>query len=85
MRFDPGRVVPDPALSLREGAIAAWGTPDGRFYARTLEAPYRLPAGPDVIALAGSAASIDASTPLTITATFSGANPSGPGVMRRVR
>jgi excinuclease ABC subunit A len=32
MQFDPARVVPDDALSLRGGAIAAWGAPEGRYY-----------------------------------------------------
>jgi excinuclease ABC subunit A len=30
--FDPARVVPDAAISLRAGAIAAWGKADGRYY-----------------------------------------------------
>jgi excinuclease ABC subunit A len=35
--FDPDLVVPDPTLSIREGAIAAWGRPEGAFYQRELE------------------------------------------------
>ncbi|HMI91261.1 MAG TPA: excinuclease ABC subunit UvrA, partial [Polyangiales bacterium] len=37
-RFDQALVVPDPQRSLRAGAIAAWGTPEGRYHARMLEA-----------------------------------------------
>jgi excinuclease ABC subunit A len=36
--FDPELVVPDPSLSINEGAIAAWGRPEGAFYQRELEA-----------------------------------------------
>ena len=36
--FDPELVVPDPSLSLAEGAIAAWGRPEGAYYQRELEA-----------------------------------------------
>ncbi|MET0343502.1 MAG: excinuclease ABC subunit UvrA [Polyangiales bacterium] len=36
--FDAELVVPDPTLSLREGAIAAWGRPEGAFHQRELEA-----------------------------------------------
>lgn len=32
LHFDEQRVVPDTSLSLQEGAIAAWGKPDGAFY-----------------------------------------------------
>ncbi|MDB4974729.1 MAG: excinuclease subunit [Myxococcaceae bacterium] len=35
--FDPELVVPDPTLSIAEGAIAAWGRPEGAFYQRELE------------------------------------------------
>ncbi len=35
--FDPDRIVPDAALSLREGAIAAWGRPEGSYYQSCLE------------------------------------------------
>ena len=35
--FDPDLVVPDPSLSIREGAIAAWGRPEGPFYQRELD------------------------------------------------
>ncbi|HEY6878986.1 MAG TPA: excinuclease ABC subunit UvrA, partial [Polyangiales bacterium] len=35
--FDPELIVPDPSLSIREGAIAAWGRPEGAFYQRELE------------------------------------------------
>ncbi len=37
LEFDPELVVPDPSLSIREGAIAAWGRPEGAFYQRELE------------------------------------------------
>jgi excinuclease ABC subunit A len=35
--FDPELVVPDPSLSIREGAIAAWGRPEGAYYQHQLE------------------------------------------------
>jgi excinuclease ABC subunit A len=35
--FDPELIVPDPTLSIAEGAIAAWGRPEGAFYQRELE------------------------------------------------
>lgn len=37
MRVDPERVVQDAALSLRQGAIAAWGPPGRRYYQSMLE------------------------------------------------
>jgi excinuclease ABC subunit A len=37
-RFDPARIVPDPGRSLLEGAIAAWGAPREKAYARRLAA-----------------------------------------------
>jgi excinuclease ABC subunit A len=36
--FDAELVVPDPTLSIADGAIAAWGRPEGPFYQRELEA-----------------------------------------------
>jgi len=36
--FDPDRIVPDATLSLRDGAIAAWGRPEGVYYQSHLEA-----------------------------------------------
>jgi excinuclease ABC subunit A len=36
--FDPELVVGDASLSLRGGAIAAWGRPEGAFYQKELEA-----------------------------------------------
>jgi excinuclease ABC subunit A len=38
MYFDPEQVVPNPALSLREGAIAPWETRTGFYYQQLLEA-----------------------------------------------
>jgi len=38
MYFDPEQVVPNPELSLREGAIAPWETRTGFWYQQTLEA-----------------------------------------------
>jgi excinuclease ABC subunit A len=38
MYFDPEQVVPNPALSLREGAIAPWETRTGFYYQQILEA-----------------------------------------------
>ena len=38
MYFDPELVVPDPALSLREGAIAPWENRSGVYYHQLLEA-----------------------------------------------
>ncbi|MDB4986947.1 MAG: excinuclease subunit UvrA [Myxococcaceae bacterium] len=35
--FDAELVVPDPTLSIQEGAIAAWGRREGAFYQRELE------------------------------------------------
>ncbi|MCA9577029.1 MAG: excinuclease ABC subunit UvrA [Sandaracinaceae bacterium] len=35
--WDAARVVPDPTLSLREGAIAAWGKPGGALHREQLE------------------------------------------------
>ncbi len=35
--FDPDRIVPDASLSLHEGAIAAWGRPEGVYYQSHLE------------------------------------------------
>jgi excinuclease ABC subunit A len=35
--FDAELIVPEPALSIREGAIAAWGRPEGAYYQRELE------------------------------------------------
>ncbi len=35
--FDPDLIVPEPGLSLAEGAIAAWGRPEGAFYQARLE------------------------------------------------
>jgi excinuclease ABC subunit A len=35
--FDPELVVPDEALSLREGAIAPWANSSSQYYAQTLE------------------------------------------------
>jgi len=40
-----------------------------RYAARSLYAPYKLPAGPDTTAIGVSAASVAAGTPLTLTAT----------------
>jgi len=36
MEIDPDLVVPNPALSLLDGAIAAWGVPPGRFATRMI-------------------------------------------------
>ncbi len=36
--FDPERIVPDGSLSLREGAIVAWGRHEGAYYQTQLEA-----------------------------------------------
>jgi excinuclease ABC subunit A len=36
--FDPDRVIPDPRLSLRQGAIAAWESRTGFYYRQMLEA-----------------------------------------------
>jgi len=41
-----------------------------RYAARSLEAPYRLPAGPDVASIAASATSVAAGTTLTLDATL---------------
>jgi excinuclease ABC subunit A len=38
MYFDPDQVVPNPELSLREGAIAPWESRTGFWYQQTLEA-----------------------------------------------
>ena len=38
MFFDPGLVVPNPSLSLAEGAIAPWANSTSRYYRQTLEA-----------------------------------------------
>ena len=38
MYFDPEQVVPNPSLSLREGAIAPWETRTGFYYQQLLEA-----------------------------------------------
>ncbi|PLY02724.1 MAG: excinuclease ABC subunit UvrA [Desulfuromonas sp.] len=38
MYFDPELVVPNPSLSLREGAIAPWSTRTGFYYFQVLEA-----------------------------------------------
>ncbi|ALC15162.1 excinuclease ABC, A subunit [Desulfuromonas soudanensis] len=38
MYFDPDQVVPNPALSLREGAIAPWESRSGVYYQQLLEA-----------------------------------------------
>ncbi|NOT34997.1 MAG: excinuclease ABC subunit UvrA [Candidatus Eisenbacteria bacterium] len=38
MRVDPDRVVPDPSLSIRGNAIAAWGDAEGTWVGGTLEA-----------------------------------------------
>ena len=38
MYFDPEQVVPNPALSLREGAIVPWETRTGAYYQQLLEA-----------------------------------------------
>jgi excinuclease ABC subunit A len=38
MYFDPDQVVPDPRLSLREGAIAPWETRTGFYFHQLLEA-----------------------------------------------
>jgi len=38
MYFDPEQVVPNPALSLREGAILAWESRTGVYYQQLLEA-----------------------------------------------
>jgi excinuclease ABC subunit A len=38
MYFDPEQVVPNPQLSLREGAIAPWSTRTGYYYLQVLEA-----------------------------------------------
>ncbi len=35
--FDPELIVPDASLSIREGAIAAWGRPETAYYQRELE------------------------------------------------
>ncbi|MFM2416427.1 MAG: excinuclease subunit UvrA [Pseudomonadota bacterium] len=37
LAFEVEQVVPDAALSLRQGAIAPWGTPDGPYYQQKLE------------------------------------------------
>ncbi len=36
LRYDEGLVVPDPTLSLAEGAVAPWRHPSGRWYQREL-------------------------------------------------
>ena len=38
MYFDPEQVIPNPALSLREGAVAPWETRTGFYYQQLLEA-----------------------------------------------
>jgi excinuclease ABC subunit A len=38
IRVDPALVVPDPSMSIREGAIAAWGDADGTWVGGTLKA-----------------------------------------------
>jgi excinuclease ABC subunit A len=38
LEVDPARVVPDPALSIAEGAIAAWGDAEGTWIGGTLKA-----------------------------------------------
>jgi excinuclease ABC subunit A len=38
MYFDPEQVVPNPQMSLREGAIAPWATRTGFYYQQVLEA-----------------------------------------------
>ena len=38
MYFDPDQVVPNPALSLREGAVSPWETRTGFYYQQLLEA-----------------------------------------------
>ena len=35
--FDPELVIPDPGLSLREGAIAPWAKSSSRYYVQTLD------------------------------------------------
>lgn len=35
--FDPDRIIPDATLSLKDGAIAAWGRPEGSYYQSCLE------------------------------------------------
>ncbi len=37
-RIDPELIVPDPALTLRRGAIAPWAKSTSPYYAQTLEA-----------------------------------------------
>jgi carboxypeptidase T len=44
-----------------------------RYAARSLQAPYKLPAGPDTTAIGASAASVASGTPVTLTATLSDA------------
>jgi excinuclease ABC subunit A len=36
-RVEPDRVVPDPSRSLRAGAVAAWGSAEGAYYALMLQ------------------------------------------------
>jgi len=38
MFFDPDLIVPDPTLSLREGAIAPWGKRNGAYFQQMLDA-----------------------------------------------
>ncbi|WP_376987155.1 excinuclease ABC subunit UvrA [Bosea sp. R86505] len=38
MRIDPDMIVPDPALSLKKGAIAPWAKSTSPYYGQTLEA-----------------------------------------------
>jgi excinuclease ABC subunit A len=37
LEFEPDLIVPDPSLSIAEGAIVAWGRPEGAYYQRELE------------------------------------------------
>ncbi|MFI5370171.1 MAG: excinuclease ABC subunit UvrA [Candidatus Eisenbacteria bacterium] len=38
LRVDPERVVPDPSLSIKDGAVAAWGDAEGTWVGGTLQA-----------------------------------------------
>lgn len=88
LEIDPGRIVPDPSLSLLEGAIKPWGTPRGHWYFQQLLAvadhygvditrPFeKLPASFVNIVLYGSG-----NTPIRIS--YSSSDGSAKGVMNR--
>ena len=56
MTVDPERVVPDPKLTLKRGAIAPWAKSSSPYYAQTLESlarHYKFKLGPSLGSLAG--------------------------------